>query len=70
VKDPLEQRTEELTNHLLSNAVADSGDTQGPGFSRFLEDVDAAQRAGLVSPVLQLPHQGQQVLCEILLVHT
>ena len=41
VKDPLEERTEELANHLLSNAVAHGGDAQGPGFARFLEDVDA-----------------------------
>jgi len=52
VKDPLEERTQELTNHLLSDPVADSGDSQGTGFTVGLGDVDAAQGAGLISPIL------------------
>ncbi len=40
VKDPLEERTEELTNHLLSNAVAHSGDAQRSGFAIAVGDVD------------------------------
>ena len=41
VKDPLEERTEELANHLLSNAVAHGGDPEGTGFTVTLGDVDA-----------------------------
>ena len=34
VKDPLEERTQEEPKHLLSNAVADGGDTQRAGLAR------------------------------------
>jgi hypothetical protein len=42
VKDPLEERTQELTDHLLSNAVTHGGDSQGTSFPITLGDVDSA----------------------------
>jgi hypothetical protein len=42
VKDPLEERTEELANHLLSNAVAHGGDAQRTGFAVAFGNVDSA----------------------------
>src|SRR5207302_7980545 len=52
MKDPLEERTQELATDLLSNSVADCGDSQGTGFAVAFGDVNATQRAGLKSPVL------------------
>jgi hypothetical protein len=69
VEDPLEERTQELTDHLLSNTIADSGDTQWTGLPIPLGDMDAPQRPGPVGPVFETAHQGQQVVQEILLVH-
>ena len=65
VKDRLEERTEEEANHLLSNAIADGGDAQRTGVAVAFGDVDATQGQGLVGPVLEASHQGQQVLFEI-----
>src|SRR5258707_11972136 len=67
VEDPLKERTQEEPKHLLSNAIADGGDTQRTSFPVPLGDVDAMQRQGPVSPVLEPSHQGQQVLLEIAL---
>ena len=46
MKDPLEERTQELPKHLLSNAVADGGDTQRPRLAVALGDVDTSQGQG------------------------
>ena len=70
MEDPLEERTQELTDHLLSNTVADGGDTERPGFPVPLGDPDTAQGQGLECPALEFPHQGQQVLKEISLDQT
>jgi hypothetical protein len=67
VKNPLEERTEELANHLLSNPVTHGGDAQGTGFTVALGDVDTSERVGLVCPILQASHESQQVLFEIVL---
>jgi hypothetical protein len=66
VKDPLEERTEELANHLLSNPVTHGGDTQRTGFTVAFGDVDTSERMGLVCPILQASHESQQVLFEII----
>lgn len=68
MKDPLEERVQELPEHLLSNAVADCWNTQWARLAIALGDMDAAQGVGSERPVLELPHQGQLVLYEILLV--
>lgn len=52
VEDPLEERTQELPEHFLSNAVADSGDTQGPGFAVAFGDMDPTQGEGPERPIL------------------
>ncbi len=70
MEDPLEERTQEEPKHLLSNAIADGGDTQWPSFPGLLEDVDATRRQRPVRSVLKSSHQGQQVLAEIALVQT
>jgi hypothetical protein len=70
VKDPLEERTQEVSDHLLSNAVTDSGDAQGPRFTAALVDVDSPKGLGLVCPILQATHEGQQVLIELMLEHS
>src|SRR4029077_8309499 len=70
VEDRLEERTQKEPQHLLSNAVADSGDTERPGFPVPLGNPDTAQGQGFESPALELPHQGQQVLVEIALEQT
>jgi len=67
VKDPLEKRTEEEPKHLLSNPVANGGDTQRTGGAVPLGDMDTTQGLGPKAPVLETPHQGQQVLREITL---
>jgi hypothetical protein len=59
VEDPLEERTQELAEHLLSNAVADSGAAQWTPLPVDFGDVDTTEREGLKRPLLQLPHQGQ-----------
>jgi hypothetical protein len=42
VKDPLEERTQELTDHLLSNSVTHSGDAQRARFTVAFGDVGSA----------------------------
>ena len=69
VKQPLEERAQEEPKHLLSNPVADGGDPQRACLARSLGDMDAPQGEGLESPVLQVAHQGQQVLFEVDLEH-
>jgi hypothetical protein len=70
VEDRLEERTQEEPQHLLSNAVADGGDTERPGFPVPLGNPDTVQGQGLESPALELPHQGQQILPKIVLEQT
>ena len=63
MKDALEERVQETANHLLSNAVGDCGNTQGPGFLCVsFGDVDTSQREGLISPILQATFERLQVL--------
>ena len=54
----------------MSNAVADGGDTERPGFPVPLGNPDTTQGQGFESPALELPHQGQQVLIEVFLEQT
>src|SRR6202011_1115247 len=70
VEDRLKERTQEEAKHLLSNAIADGGDAERPGFPVPLGDPDTAQGQGFESPALEFPHQGQQVLEEISLEQT
>src|SRR5260370_27076880 len=70
VEDRLKERTQEEPKHLLSNAVADSGDAERPGFPVPLGNPDTAQGQGFEGPALEFPHQGQQVLPEITLEQT
>jgi len=67
VKDLLEERTEEAPEHLLSNAIADGGDTQGPGFAIAFGDMDASQGEGPKGPILELSRQGLGVVVEVIL---
>ena len=67
VKDLLEERTEEAPEHLLSNAIADGGDTQGPGFAIAFGDMDASQGEGPKGPVLESRRQGQDVVEDVFL---
>ena len=69
MKHPIEDRTQEKPKHLLSNAVADGRDPQGPGLPRSLGDLHAPQGQGGKLPFLQATHQGQQVLLEVGLEH-
>ncbi len=70
VEDRLEERTQEEPKHLLSNAVADGGDAERTGFAVPLGNPDTAQGQGFESPALEFPHQGQQILVEIVLEQT
>ena len=65
MKQPLEERAQELPKHLLGNPVADGRDPQRACLARSLGDVHAPQRQGLKSPCLEVAHQGQQVLFEV-----
>ena len=67
VKNPLEERIQELPKHFLSHTVADRRDTQRPCLAVALGDMDATQGQGLEGPILEASHQGQQVLQEIVL---
>ena len=48
--------------------MPDSGDAEWTGFPVPLGNTDTAQGEGPKGPLLELPHQGQQVRYEILLI--
>ena len=68
MEDPLEERTQKKPQHLLSNAIADSGDPQRSRLAVALGDMHAPQGVGSIRPVLEVAHQGQQVLQKVVLV--
>ncbi len=70
VEDRLKDGTQDHPEHLLSDTVPDSGDAERPSPSVPLGDQDATQGQRPKDPSLELPHQGQQVRCEIVLVQT
>src|SRR6266852_4841204 len=71
MKQPLEERAQELPKHLLGNPVADGGDPQRACLARPLGDVHASQGQGLEStPRLEITHQGEQILFEVSLEHS
>ena len=70
VKDRLEDGTQKQPEHLLSNAIPDCGDAERTCLPVPLGDPDATQGQGPKGPLLELPHQSQQVRCEIVLVQT
>ena len=60
----------EGTDDLLSHPIADGGNAQGSPFSSALGDVDSAQGCGVVmATMLEVIHQGGEVLFEISLEH-
>ena len=67
VKQPLEERAQEEANHLLGHPVADGGDPQRTRLALTLGDMDATQGEGFIRPILQTPHQGEQVVYEVAL---
>jgi len=63
MEDALEERVQEIANHLLSNAVGDCGNAQRACFPCVsLGDVDASQREGLIGPAFQTTFERGQVL--------
>jgi hypothetical protein len=63
MEDTLEERVQEVTNLLLSNAVGDGGNAQRACFPCVsFGDVDAAQGEGLVRSILQASFERGQVL--------
>ena len=65
VKQPLEERAQEEADHLLGHPVADGGDPQRTRLALTLGDMDATQGEGFIRPILQAPHQGEQVVYEV-----
>jgi len=69
MEDALEERVQEVANHLLSNAVGDCGNAQRACFPCIsFWNVDTSQRKGLVSPSFQTTFERDQVLYELTLV--
>jgi len=63
MEDALEERVQEIANHLLSNAVGDCGNAQRACFPCVsFWDVDTSQRKGLIGPSFQTTFERSQVL--------
>jgi transposase len=70
VKDRLEDGTQKQPEHFLSDAIPDCGDAERTCLPVPFGDVHTTQRQGPKGPVLEPPHQGQQVRRQIVLVPT
>ncbi len=69
MEPPLEQGVEKAPKHLLRHPVANDGYAQWPCPFPALGDEHAPQRLGHESPLLEVAHQGVQVLLEVGLEH-
>src|ERR1700730_3220318 len=65
VKQPLKERAQEEANHLLGYPVADGGDPQRACLAWSLGNMDTKQGEGLVRPILQAAHRGEQVVFKV-----
>jgi hypothetical protein len=69
VKPSLEDRTQEATNHFLSDPITHSRDSQRPKLAGTFGNVDPPCGQRLERPCFEFPHQPVEVLIQVRLEH-
>jgi len=69
VKPSLEDRTQELPKHFLSDPITHSRDTQRPKLAGAFRDVDPPSGQRLERPCFKFPQQPVKVLIQVRLEH-
>lgn len=69
MKQALEDGTQEAANHLLGDPIPNCWNAERTQLPTGLMDVGPSERVGLIAALLEIPHEGQQVVVSVSVEH-
>jgi hypothetical protein len=69
VKQPFENRIEQLSHDFLRDPIANGGNTQRAFLAGLFINVPPEEGVRAVGTILELPHQSPQIFAKVILKH-